>query len=129
MAKVEAPKVEEAPIVETPAPAKPPAFELDGDALAKIRPKIERKPVDSLYLEEVRAAIGVDKAYGIQVPAGTKPATIINQLRKAGKQLSVHVRIFDRSADLGWVGFKVTVKEATPVAETAPEPQAETTAE
>ena len=110
MAKVTAPEFSEAP---APVPA---VFELDDTALNSIKRKGGREAAPALYLEEVRAAIGQDKAFGIPVPEGVKGTKITAELRKAAKSLGVHVRLWDRSGAKApeggapFVGFKVIDK-------------------
>jgi len=116
MAKTTAPEFSEAP-EETPAPAAA-VFELDDTALKAIARKGGREAAPALYLEEVKAAIGKDKAFGIPVPEGVKGTKITAELRKAAKSLGVHVRLWDRSGTktpegaAPFVGFKVIDKPA-----------------
>jgi hypothetical protein len=119
MAKVEAPKVEEAVTPETPS-TDTGAFILSDVELKAVARKGGREAAPSLYLEEVRGQIGSDKAMGIPVAADTKGTKVMSELRKAAKQLGVHVRIWDRSGDKApegtkpFVGFKVIDKPADP---------------
>lgn len=109
MAKVETPVVEASPLA---------TFELDDSALKAIARKGGREAAPALYLEEVRAAIGTEKAFGIPVPDGVKGTKITAELRKAAKSLGVHVRLWDRSGaktpegSTAFVGFKVIDKPA-----------------
>jgi hypothetical protein len=115
MAKVEAPQVTEE---ETPAPA---PFILEGTALDAIKKKGGREAAPSLYLEEVRGQIGSDKAMGIPVTGDMRGTKVMSELRKAAKQLDVHIRIWDRSGKnvvegtQAFVGFKVLDKPAKSV--------------
>lgn len=117
MAKVTAPTETEQEVTATEAPAAELAtFELDDKALSSIKRKGGREAAPAKYLEEVRAAIGKDKAFGIPVPEGTKGTKITAELRKAAKSLNVHVRLWDRSGEKApegtapFVGFKVIDK-------------------
>ena len=123
MAKITAPAetVEETK-AETPAETvtAPAPFILSDVELKAVARKGGREAAPSLYLEEVRGQIGSDKAMGIPVPATEKGTKVMAELRKAAKQLGVHVRIWDRSGDKAaagtqpFVGFKVIDKPADP---------------
>lgn len=97
------------------------AFELGDEELAAIAPTGGRRVKPSVYLEEVRAAIGTDKAFGIPVPADVKGTYIVSQLHKAAKELNLKLKVWNRSdAAKPFVGYKVVTEPATadaPIAE------------
>lgn len=97
------------------------AFELSDDQLALIAPSGGRKVKPSIYLEDVRNAIGTDKAFGILVPEGQKGTQVVSQLHKAAKELNIKVKVWNRSdASPAFVGYKVVGAAETPVTEEVP---------
>lgn len=96
-----------------------------------VAPKVGRKPAPSIFLEEVRAAIGTGEAFEIDIPEGVKPATIVSELKKAGKQLGgVHVKIWNRSKQeegsgvAPFIGFTVVDPDPAPPVALAIVPEA-----
>ena len=92
---------------------------------AIIAPKVGRAAKPSILLEQVRAAIGTNKTYEIDIPEGMKPATLISELKKAEKELKIKLKIWNRSklaGELGvapFVGFVVV--DTVPVVAIQPE--------
>lgn len=103
--------------VETPAEAE--SFELDAELLEVIKPSSGRKPVDSIYLPDVKLAIESGKARGVKIPADRKGTQVVSELHKAAKQLGIKVQTWNKESDeRRFVAFRVKTAPAEPATET-----------
>lgn len=84
MAKIAAPEPAPEPAIES--------FELDDELLELVKPSSGRKPVPSIYLDDVRLAAETGKNRGIKVPEDGKGTKIVAELHKAAKQLGVKIQ-------------------------------------
>lgn len=93
-------------------------FELEGEALTEIANR-GRKAKPSRFIPNVEKAHETGKAFGIPIKEGEKATTIVSQLRTAGDQLKLKLRIMDKSQEpKPYIGFKVIgVKENGEAAE------------
>ena len=92
-----------------------------------ITPKVGRKKTPSIFIADVRTAIETGETYHVDIPAEIKPATILSELDKAGKELGVKLKKWKREEkDLSPTELEAGVKPfvgfvvVAPLAETAP---------
>lgn len=98
---------------------------------AIIAPKAGRKKVPSIFHDEVKLATETGEVYHIDIPEGFKPATLLSELDKAGKELGVKLKKWKREETAlseaekaagvrPFVGFQViaALAEAPPVSVT-----------
>lgn len=85
-----------------------------------VAPRSGRPKKQSIFFEQIGAAIGTDEAFKIDIPENMKPTTIVSELHKAAKEHSVRLKVWKRDtiteadAALGvkpFVGFQVMAKE------------------
>lgn len=100
---------------------KPAVQKMDEAHKALVTPKVGRKRVPSIFLDDVRLAIETSETYQIEIPEGMKAATILSELDKAAADLHVKLKKWKREkinesdAAAGvapFVGFQVIARLA-----------------
>jgi hypothetical protein len=61
-----------------------------------VAPKAGRPLKQSVFHDDIGAAIGSNEAFKVDIPEGVKPATIVSELQKAAKEHGVKLKIWKR---------------------------------